>query len=73
MVRTNNKMKEVFWQIRVSKSLNDIVERVLEKSIFNTKSEFIRDAVRQKLERMGIKLTNIEEVGSNEVQKNSVQ
>lgn len=49
----------VFWQIQVKASFNRIVEDVIEKDTHSSKSEFIRQAVREKLEKMGIDLVHL--------------
>lgn len=47
--------EETIWQLRVRKTLDDLVEAVVNKDTHSTKSEFIRQAVREKLEKMGVK------------------
>lgn len=49
----------VFWQIQVKASFNRIVEEVIDKDTHSSKSEFIRQAVREKLEKMGIDLVHL--------------
>lgn len=66
--------KEPIWQIRVQRMLDKMVEQVLLKDTHSTKSEFIRQAVREKLEKMGFminkeeieKLEELEKVESTE-------
>lgn len=41
------------WNIPVPKVLDDVVERAIELDTHSTKSDFVRDAVRQKLASMG--------------------
>lgn len=43
--------KRIFWSVKVPKNLDDQLERYikLDASIYETKSEFIRQAVRDKL------------------------
>jgi len=36
--------------------LNDALEEAIEKAGYRTKTEFIRDAVRRRLEELGVKL-----------------
>jgi Arc/MetJ-type ribon-helix-helix transcriptional regulator len=50
------KRKDVtYWNIPVPKILNEIVERAIELDTHSTKSDFVRDAVREKLASMGYK------------------
>lgn len=44
-----------YWNIPVPKILNEIVERAIELDTHSTKSDFVRDAVREKLASMGYK------------------
>jgi Arc/MetJ-type ribon-helix-helix transcriptional regulator len=41
------------WNIPVPKILDDIVEKAIELDTHSTKSDFVRDAVREKLASMG--------------------
>ena len=41
------------WGIQVPKRLDDLLIEALKDSIFSNKSDFIRDAVRRRLEEMG--------------------
>jgi len=43
--------KRIVWHLEVSEHLDKLVEEYIRKDAFKTKSEFIRDAVREKLER----------------------
>ena len=43
------------WNVQVSKCLDDALEEAVNKDTHNTKSDFIRDAVRRRLEDMGFK------------------
>ena len=43
------------WNIPVPKTLDDAVEKAIVLDTHMTKSDLIRDAVREKLERMGYK------------------
>jgi len=44
------------WSVPVNRSLNQALEEAIEKAGYRTKTEFIRDAVRRRLEELGIKL-----------------
>jgi len=44
--------KKVFWNIQVPKPLDAAVEEAVSKDMHASKSEFVRDAVRRKLERI---------------------
>jgi len=47
-----NKMsKRILWSIEVTKHLNKQLEDYIERDAFKTKSEFIRTAVRDRLEQ----------------------
>ena len=50
------KEDEAIWQIRVRKSLDEFLNMAIEKDTHSTKSEFVRQAVREKLERMGVEM-----------------
>jgi Arc/MetJ-type ribon-helix-helix transcriptional regulator len=41
------------WNIPVSKTLNDALEEAVQCDTHATKSDFVRDAVRRRLEQMG--------------------
>lgn len=43
------------WNIPVSKVLDDALEKALNFDSHSSKSEFVRDAVRRRLEEMGFK------------------
>ena len=43
------------WRIPVSKVLDDALEHAVQLSTRSTKSDFLRDAMRHKLEAMGFK------------------
>jgi len=47
--------KRVNWNIPVPKVLDEAVEEAVRKDTHSTKSDFVRDAVRHKLEEMGFK------------------
>ena len=48
----SNKTK---WNIPVTKTLDDALEKAVELDSHSSKSEFVRDAVRRRLEEMGFK------------------
>jgi len=48
--------KRILWSIEVSKHLNKQLEDYIEKDAFKTKSEFVRTAVRDRLEQERRKL-----------------
>jgi Arc/MetJ-type ribon-helix-helix transcriptional regulator len=41
------------WGVQVPKKLDDILVKAVKNSTFANKSDFIRDAVRRRLEEMG--------------------
>jgi Arc/MetJ-type ribon-helix-helix transcriptional regulator len=43
-----------FWNVPVTKQLDESVEKAVEVNAHVSKSDFIRDAVRQQLARMGL-------------------
>ena len=45
----------VNWNIPVPKVLDDALEEAVRKDTHSTKSDFVRDAVRRRLEEMGFK------------------
>ncbi len=50
--RKNRRLK--FWNIPVTKHLDECVEKAVRQNSHVSKSDFVRDAVRQKLLRMGL-------------------
>ena len=50
-----NHTSPVVWNIPVPKALDDALEEAVEKDTHSTKSDFVRDAVRHKLEELGFK------------------
>ncbi|GAH88820.1 unnamed protein product [marine sediment metagenome] len=46
-----------YWSVPVNISLNKALEEALKLAGYRTKTEFIRDAVRRRLEELGIKLS----------------
>jgi Arc/MetJ-type ribon-helix-helix transcriptional regulator len=53
------------WSIPVSKTLDDAVERAIDLDLHSTKSDFVRDAVRKRLEEMGFKNVPFTEATQN--------
>jgi Arc/MetJ-type ribon-helix-helix transcriptional regulator len=45
----------VNWNIPVPKVLDDALEEAVRKDTHSTKSDFVRDAVRRRLEELGFK------------------
>ena len=45
----------VNWNIPVSRVLDDALEKAVRKDTHSTKSDFVRDAVRRRLEEMGFR------------------
>jgi len=48
------KRESACWNLQVPRSLDEAVDEAVVKDWYYTKTEFIRDAVREKLRRMGI-------------------
>ncbi len=46
--------KIIRWNVPVPRSLNEALEKALEIDTHISKADFIRDAVRRELERMGL-------------------
>jgi len=60
------KRKEIVWNIRVPLHLNELLEEYIKRDAYKTKSEFIRTAVREKLEKELRKFIDKEKlIGSN--------
>jgi Arc/MetJ-type ribon-helix-helix transcriptional regulator len=55
----------VRWSIPVPKSLDKAVEDAVSLDSHVSKSDLIREAVREKLEKMGVRLTVIQVSGGN--------
>jgi Arc/MetJ-type ribon-helix-helix transcriptional regulator len=53
----SRKSAKTRWNIPVPKVLDDVVEKAIELDSHMTKSDFVRDAVREKLASMGYKAT----------------
>lgn len=47
--------KRVNWNIPVPRVLDDALEEAVRKDTHSTKSDFVRDAVRRRLEELGFK------------------
>ena len=62
------------WSVIVPICLDEALETAVKKSTFKTKSDFVRDAVRRKLEALGFRPTLVfsasDENKSKEVDKN---
>jgi Arc/MetJ-type ribon-helix-helix transcriptional regulator len=55
------------WNIPVPKVLDDALEQaVKEKSIYSNKSDFVRDAVRRRLEELGFKPQIFKQISTKE-------
>jgi Arc/MetJ-type ribon-helix-helix transcriptional regulator len=52
VVATKKKLK--FWNIPVTEQLDKSVEKAVQINAHVSKADFIRDAVREKLEKMGL-------------------
>jgi Arc/MetJ-type ribon-helix-helix transcriptional regulator len=48
-----SKQEKRNWNIPVSKTLDDALEKAVDQDSHSSKSEFVRDAVRRRLETMG--------------------
>jgi Arc/MetJ-type ribon-helix-helix transcriptional regulator len=48
-----NKQEKTNWNIPVSKTLDSALEQAVNLDSHSSKSEFVRDAVRRRLEEMG--------------------
>jgi metal-responsive CopG/Arc/MetJ family transcriptional regulator len=46
-----------YWNVPVNRMLNKALEEAIKLAGYRTKTEFIRDAVRRRLEELGIKLS----------------
>ena len=46
---------KINWNIPVPRTLDDALEEAVEKDTHSTKSDFVRDAVRRRLEELGVK------------------
>jgi len=57
----NNTGRRILWSIRVTRHLNDLLDRYIEVDAYQTKSEFVRTAVRDRLReemaKMGVEVS----------------
>jgi len=44
-----NTGRRILWSVRVTRHLNDLLDRYIEADAYQTKSEFVRTAVRDRL------------------------
>lgn len=51
---TDKKSVEIVWTVRAKRTLDNLLVMAIFKDTHSTKSEFIRQAVREKLKAMGI-------------------
>lgn len=56
--------KKFFWYVQVTRHLDDILEKYIKRDSFKTKSEFIRAAVRDRLEEEIVKFDRLN-IGAN--------
>lgn len=45
---------QVNWNIPAPKSLDELLEQAVKNQIYSTKSDFVRDSVRRRLEQLGL-------------------
>lgn len=57
-----NRSKNTNWNIPVPRVLDEALEEAVRRDMHSTKSDFVRDAVRHRLEEMGFKSTPFLEV-----------
>jgi Arc/MetJ-type ribon-helix-helix transcriptional regulator len=50
-----SKQEKTNWNIPVSKTLDEALEQAVNRDSHSSKSEFVRDAVRRKLEELGFR------------------
>lgn len=48
------KQRLKFWKVPVTPLLDELLEKAIEHNAYVSKSDFIREAVREKLQRMGL-------------------
>jgi len=61
-----------FWKVPVTPLLDELLEKAIERNTHVSKSDFIREAVREKLQRMGLMETLTQEdrqVGGGDADK----
>lgn len=54
---STKKKRSTRWNIPVPKVLDEALEEAVRRDTHSTKSDFVRDAVRRRLEEMGFKAT----------------
>jgi len=54
-----------FWKVPVTPLLDELLEKAIERNAHVSKSDFIREAVREKLYKMGLMETLTQEVKGN--------
>ena len=57
-----SKKRLVFWKIPVTELLDRALEKAIEKNAHVSKSDFVREAVREKLAKMGFLELKVSEV-----------
>lgn len=62
-----SKQEKIKWNIPVSKTLDNALEQAVNADSHNSKSEFVRDCVRRRLEEMGFRPIVFEKQISEEV------
>ena len=50
------------WNIVVTRKLDRALEQIVDQGMHSTKSDFVRECVRRKLEELGLELCHFEEV-----------
>lgn len=55
--KSKNERGKTNWNVPVSRVLDDALEQAVRFDTHSTKSDFIRDAVRRRLEEMGFRAT----------------
>lgn len=59
---SKDKTKNTTWNIPVPRTLDDALEKAVLVDSHSSKSEFVRDCVRRRLEEMGFKPTPFKEI-----------
>jgi Arc/MetJ-type ribon-helix-helix transcriptional regulator len=62
METMRKKENSTCWSVPVTRTLDDALEQAVRIDTHSTKSDFIRDAVRRRLEEMGFKPRPFEDV-----------
>jgi len=65
----NKEVKKTNWNIPVSMVLDKALEKAVELDTHSTKADFVRDAVRRRLEEMGFKSTPFSDKHSLDLQE----